>query len=394
MKGCCIDRRLLLAVVRGLTLGAFLGIGIAWSAEPNKASVPEPTGAELTIAPYADASFSPAREEQFEIRVRMGEQSDVEQAWIDIYTADDDRVRTLQVDLSVAEDDGYRVFWDGRDAEGMTVPDEVYYPVVRVRDSAEQTARYDARDHSGGEEIYDFDKSVQPGTIDYSLPAASRMLVRSGIKNGPMLRTIVDWEPRTAGFHTERWSGWDKDNVIPIEQNPQVGYLIIGYRLPDHSIITFGNPEYSYRQYRDAKGWRLPEINYQDRLLERNGQLVRSEYYTPVPQQKSPRIEVALVDNESGEATTEVVGLDELVTRVQINEADELYLDQQRYEISFFVDHVFIAEEEQGFVPFSWRWSPGRYGIEPGDHVLTVNVSGYRGQVGVKNLAFRVLPEE
>ena len=58
---------------------------------------------------------------------------------------------------------------------------------------------------------------------------------------------------------------------------------------------------------------------------------------------------------------------------------------------SVFIDNEFVAEEEQGFVPFVWRWSPGRYGIEPGEHVLTVNVSGYNGQVGVRNLAFSLI---
>ena len=77
-----------------------------------------------------------------------------------------------------------------------------------------------------------------------------------------------------------------------------------------------------------------------------------------------------------------------------MNELDEIYLDQERYEISFFVDNQFIAEEEQGFVPFTWRWSPGRFGLKPGKHILTINVSGYSGQVGVKNIPFILQAEE
>jgi len=72
-----------------------------------------------------------------------------------------------------------------------------------------------------------------------------------------------------------------------------------------------------------------------------------------------------------------VNNFEELITQIKLHPLDEIYLDQERYEISFFVDNEFIAEEEQGFVPYTWRWSPARLGIDAGQLCLTVNVSGY-----------------
>ena len=343
------------------------------------------------IGDYASESFAPARSESFSIPVHVNDPAKVKQIKIEIRSSDNDLMRTLVVADIAPDTSDYAVKWDGRDDAGSVVPDEAYSPVMIITTQSNETLTIAAQDSSGGEEVYDFEKTIRPGVIEYSLPAASRMLVRSGIKNGPMLRTLIDWQPRTAGFHAERWNGRDMDDVVAIEQNPDVGYLIVGYELPHHSIITHGNNSESYRDYRERHNWQLKQAVYEQRALQRNGRLLRQEAYQPLLQQKSPRIDVKLLATKTRRPAQRVKALEEMLTEVRIDSLDEIYLDQERYEISFFVDNAFIAEEEQGYVPFTWRWSPGRLGVEPGEHLLTVNVSGYNGQVGVKNIKFSVV---
>jgi len=347
----------------------------------------------VKIMGYQKTSFNPLRDKPFVIPVWVVDKKLLDNVSIEIRTHDDDLVRTLSLKNVEPKEKVYPVLWDGRDNDKQRVPNEAYIPVLVLKDKKGIETRVDPRTYSGGEEVYDFDKKIASKSIEYTLPVNSRMLVRSGIKNGPMLHTIIDWEPRIAGFHAERWNGRDSDNVITIDQNPQVGYLIVGYQLPGHSIITYGNQKDSYRAYRERKQWPIKKANYDNRLLERGKKLIRSEFYTPVLQQKSPRITVNLLDRKNRKPITEIQGFDEIIAEVKLNELDEIYLDQERYEISFFVDNQFIAEEEQGFVPFNWRWSPGRFGIKPGDHILTINVSGYNGQVGVKNIPFTLIAE-
>ena len=343
------------------------------------------------IGDYPSDSFAPARGESFSIPVRVNDPAKLKTLKVEIRSSDDDLMRTLRLADISPETTDYVVKWDGRDDANNIVPDEAYSPVVIVTIQSDEIVTIAAQGSSGGEELYDFEKIIRPGVIEYSLPAASRMLVRSGIKNGPMLRTLIDWEPRTAGFHAERWNGRDKDDVIAIEQNPGVGYLIVGYELPHHSIITHGNNSESYREYRERHNWPLKQAGIEQRALERNGRVLRQEAYQPVLQQKSPRIDVSLLSAGTRQPVQHVKALEEMLTEVKLHSLDEIYLDQERYEISFFVDHAFIAEEEQGYVPFTWRWSPGRLGIKPGEHLLTVNVSGYNGQVGVRNIRFSVV---
>jgi hypothetical protein len=344
----------------------------------------------VLIGDYKKASFSPSKDDIFSIPLIINNREEVKSLSVDIVTQEGDVIRSLSLPLKDKSEKQLAAQWDGKDAIGDVVPNEAYFPVLHIEDKKGNKRTISFFATSGGEEVYDFEKNIRSGAIEYTLPAASRMLVRSGIKNGPMLRTIIDWEPRTAGFHADRWNGRDADDVIDVEQHPQVGYLIVGYRLSDHAILTYGNSAENYRAYRERKQLPIKQADYKNRLLTRNKVLIKQEFYTPVIQQKSPRITAKLLTSDTREETQSVSGLDELLTQVNIHELDEIYLDQERYEITFFVDNQFIAEEEQGFVPFTWRWSPGRYGIEPGDHMLTINISGYAGQVGVKHIPFSV----
>ncbi|MCB1663983.1 MAG: Ig-like domain-containing protein [Pseudomonadales bacterium] len=73
---------------------------------------------------------------------------------------------------------------------------------------------------------------------------------------------------------------------------------------------------------------------------------------------------------------------------VDIPKADKKVLEESLFEVGFFVDGEFVSEEEQGYVPFTWNFDPRRFG--PGEHVLTVNISGFSGQVGSASLLFSV----
>lgn len=348
----------------------------------------------VSVGKYAKSSFAPARNEVFKIPINVANPEQIKEVKIEIRSGDDDLVRTLILADIKPDTKSYEIEWDGKDSSKKVLPNEAWHPVLLVTDKSGATKRVDSRDTSGGEEVYDFEKNIGRGSIEYSLPVASRVLVRAGIKNGPMLRAVVDWEPRTKGFHAERWSGRDSDDLIAVEQTPKVAYLIIGYKLPDNTIITYGNSKETYRAYRESQKLPLREVGRVDRLLDRDGKVIRPEFYSPVLKQKSPRIDVSMLEDGSRKTIASIKGLDELITEVKVHPLDEVYLDQERYEISFFVDNEFIAEEEQGFVPYTWRWSPGRMGIKPGKHVMTVNVSGYNGQVGVRNIAFEIVEQK
>lgn len=347
---------------------------------------------EGLIGEYPNQGFSPAEQQLFEIPLTLSRSEDVDKVSVEVFTEDADLVRQFDI-TEFTRENPLKVMWDGKDNEGQVVPDEAYFPVVTVYFKDGSMAQQDSRSQPWGEEVYDFEKNTRNGLVEYTLPETSRLLVRAGIKNGPMLRTIVDWEPRAKGFHAERWNGRDSDSLRNIEMLPGIAYLIIGYRLPREVILAYGNRTLSYKDYRQSKQWPLVKPQSEKKQLERGGRPVRPEYYLPLAQLKSPGFSVDTKNIKGSESKTKFGQFEEVLSLVNIAKEDEFYLDQSQYEISFFVDYHFIAEEEHGYVPFKWRWSPGRYGIKPGTHILTVTVSSYNGQVTVKNVVFTLEDE-
>ena len=68
--------------------------------------------------------------------------------------------------------------------------------------------------------------------------------------------------------------------------------------------------------------------------------------------------------------------------RVEIAPEDKIYITNKRFEAMFFVDSVFLFEEEEGTSPLTFYWDTSR--LNPGEHLLSVNIMSYDDHVGTK----------
>lgn len=336
-----------------------------------------------TIADYATPAFNPGNGEQFEIPVIPEE---VGALVVVITTSDGDEVKRLET--AVPENAvGERVVvkWNGRDANNEVVPDEAYVPIVIMNgETVNSPAEY-----SGGEVIEgmkpDFSRK---GVISFRLDEPSRILIRTGIQGGPLMRTLTNWEPRAPGKNIVRWDGYDKDGVVNLMEDPDLGVLLTGFRLPDHSIITLGSDK-DYSEWRAAHGWPDQMPNPESVVLQRNGERLSRHFYLPRIIEREPELYLN-VDNETvGDQSVSVDG--PFTITVDLDSTDQWAMDQSQYEVAFFINGEFVAEEEQGYVPLKWRWNPT--GLEPGKHTLTVNVSSFNGAVGVRTFEFTTIAD-
>lgn len=360
--------------LRGRALLTLAGILLGGGAVGVGAKQIEAVGLSAT-------SFNPSLGGELTVSYQL---SATDRVWVRVYDPDGGLVRTL-VDGEAREAGPSQESWDGRDFEGRAVPDEVY--LVTVETASGEV--YDPTTFSGGlvEDIVEAQFDHQAGTVTYTLPAASRVLSRLGVRNGPMLKTLVDWKPRVAGAITEYWDGKDEDDLIDLRDHPDFTVLITYVTLPDATVITYGNREESYRDYKLGRGKGRPRKPERPRVPEPEARL-RPEGLVPPAWSRAPR--VSLTFPKLTEDIPEVH--EEVPVRVDVDPSDKDLLLNDLFEITFFVDNVFFAEAERGHLPLNWRWELQQ--LPPGDHILTVNISSFRGQVGVASRKVSVVAGE
>lgn len=318
-------------------------------------------------------TFNPSAGESFRLWVKSG---DLDKMAGRIYDPDGGIVSDARV-VSKGSDRDWEVVWDGRDGSGKIVPNEAYTFVI---ESAEGTT-YDSASFSGGEvqDIRDatFDDS---GTVSYTLPAPSRVLIRLGIRNGPMYRTLVDWKPRPAGKVIEHWDGFDADQLVKLLGHDDFTALVTYVTLPEGTVITYGNDGETYREYKLGRGKdrpQKPERSIDDKAEQR----FRPDSLVPPVWARAPRVEMTFPDiQETGAVPTVKRAVN---VRIDVAEEDKPHLMEDQFEVLLFVDGQFFAEAERGYLPLNWNWELNQF--PPGEHILTVNISSFRGQVGVKS---------
>jgi hypothetical protein len=141
--------------------------------------------------------------------------------------------------------------WDGKNDDGMVVPDEAYSFKVDFASAGVSESYFPANTVSGKHlalRAESFDR--RSGTLRYTLPIASRVHIqagsakvdpKSGATTGPVLKTIVNRAPRTAGSVIENWPGFDETGTIYVPGLPDFVISIAATPLPQNSVITVGN---------------------------------------------------------------------------------------------------------------------------------------------------------
>jgi len=337
-------------------------------------------GARTPEPRLSAASFNPSLGERLTVAYEMPVPDKV---WVRFYDPDGGLVRIL-VDGEERAAGPHEETWDGRDLEGKVVPDEAY--LVTLETASGEV--YDPTTFSGGVvgDVTDGRFDHEGGTFSYRLPAASRVLIRLGVRSGPMLKTLVDWRPRVVGAITEYWDGRDEDALVDLASQPGFSVLVTYVTLPAATVITYGNGAESYRAYKLGRGQerpRKPEREPSPELRDR----LRPTGLVPPAWGRAPKVSMSFPKLGSD---SEIPAVEkEVAVRVEVDPSDRDLLQSEQFEILFFVDNVFFAEAERGYLPFTWRWELEE--LPPGEHVLTVNVASFQGQVGVKSRKVQVV---
>jgi hypothetical protein len=170
-------------------------------------------------------------------------------------------VRTLAADREVGVRQGFE--WDGRDAAGAVVTDEAYSLKIDWRGGGKTAAYFPANQvfpmTSVPVQYYD----RRGATLAYELPAPSRIHIqagtavkdpKTGVPVGPVMKTVVNREPRDGGRIAEHWNGLDESGFIYVPDLPNFVISVAATRLPEGSIIAFGNASRNFLEVAAARG--------------------------------------------------------------------------------------------------------------------------------------------
>ncbi len=341
----------------------------------------------VTFDTYTKTEFSPYHNESFPIPITLQDKATVT---VRLYTADGDLVRSISGNKALKKGN-QTLMWDGKDDQGNVVPDEAYVAVLKAITSNGKTFRVDPRENTGGEVVENLQVRITSDKqISYVLPASCRVLIRAGIKGGPMMRSLASWEPHSAGKNIQRWDGMDESRLLDLRNEKGLSVLVTAFQLPAFSIITIGNKGTTYADYRKKRGWPDRVLNQENLALTRGDMRIAREYYVSPSEARDPQVQISLSgEHKKNGKGLPVLKLDQSVrVKVDVDEQDRWLLDQSLYEVAFFVDHEFVSEEEQGYLPLTWLWKVNQ--LKEGQHVLTVNISGFTGKVGVVSTLFEV----
>lgn len=328
----------------------------------------------LTAVSVSSSSFNPGLKGVVDLRFILKQKAKVT---VNVYDPDWGLVTSLMTGEFL--DPGKQsVTWNGRIQNNVVVPDEVYFFTIFAENESGEREIYDPVIFSGGvsHDIVKVDINKENQTLNYRMPEMGRVLIRVGIQGGPLMNTVVDWEPRGKGVVTEYWNGMDSNGLMDLYSTPSSKMIVTYFTFPENSVITYGNSDIDYRTYKKQQD--KDTVTKPDRgTLTKD---VSHHFKLPRIIDHAPRLNVSFT-NAVNEQSDKVSLKSKSIVRVDLDEADKEIFTNQQFEIAFFLDGQFYAEDEVGYTPFNWVWDLAQ--VEPGEHILTVNVSGFRDQVGV-----------
>ena len=192
------------------------------------------------------------------------------------------------------------------------------------------------------------------GALSYSLPEPAVVRIRIGLRDGgPMLRTLADWEEQSKGPHTMAWDKKDATGQVDFSFRNDFMAVVACLALDSHARARYDGPIKGFRKSPD------PVITFPESLPHK----------------------------ESGAPLVKGI----VPVRITVADKDQQWLSESKYEISIFVDTVFLMEDEEGTSPFTYRIDTR--GLGNGLHSMTVNFVGYTGEIGTASVIFYVQNE-
>jgi hypothetical protein len=283
--------------------------------------------------------------------------------------------------------------WNGRDDEGAVVPDEAYSFKVDVTSSAGKWTYFPAASAPKTFPVQARHYSRRDAALMYELPAAARIHAQAGSAaidaatkkyDGPVLKTLVNREPRPAGAIVESWNGFDESGAIYVPDLPQFVTAILAAELPENAVIAFGNKS---RAFLDVAAGR-----HGTSLLPPAKEHSHAQHHGLASlEDVSPALVVTPLNGAWDEkARAWMIQGDPVRLSVRLEGQTAPYIARQPGKIIVFVDYVQALEQ---IVRTPNETIELQLGVEPGrPHVVSVNWQSDYGPLSPNSIRVMRMP--
>jgi FlgD Ig-like domain len=326
--------------------------------------------------------FDPEKGEATEIRYKLSQEAGVT---LKIYDESDYLVKTVVYSTHRPQGDR-KEYWNGTDQTGRLVPPGIYRFVIQAENKEGITTLSDLTDITGGQEnqVASSEIDQKNGLITYVLKSPSLVITRLGLKDGgPMLRTLEFRKAKSGGLNQVPWDGLDNSGTVSFLNHTKLNLRAQAYSLSANNIVIIGPNRNSDTANTQMQMGREKRPN---KKLPRK--IIRNHWQHTPEKCRDPEIRIELPEGTQWDqdGTAIVNGLVRL--KVDLPEQDRLILTEERFEVMFFVDFLFVYEEEAGYLPYNWTWNAQSTIKSP--HYITVNLIGYEGHIGSATLKVRL----
>lgn len=281
------------------------------------------------------------------------------------------------------------VDWDGRDDQGVVVPDEAYSLKIDLTAEGKATTYFPAQEPAESYSVTQGYYDRRTAILGYKLPKPARVHVqagaavvdaRTGKVDGPVLKTLVNREPRPAGAVIENWNGFDEGGTAYVPDLPHFLTAIAATNLPENSILTTGNRS----------------TTFLERAASRTGTSILSRPAGPhehhagltALQDAAPVLDTSVRGAKwSPTDRLWLAPVDRLLVRYSLQGPSAPAFAAQPADLFVFVDSRKVQTIRS---PKAGPLEVSLSGLAPGPHLLALNWTSKYGPVAVATLRFRV----
>ena len=365
-------------VNRKYLLVVFLGIGLIFysSAGAQSSTDNVPGESIIQLVTIEELEVDLTKGQICHLRFFLRCKAEISVSFVDAY---DYQVRQL-VKKRTYERGTVELEWDDKDDHGKFVPVGAYIPFITAQTEKKERYTYDPRETTGwrGVSVSDSGYEESKGWISFTLEQPAYVRLRIGSQDGPLYATLMDWEYRYKGRHQIPWNGRDPTGMLDLTKS----YLILckAMSLPENVTYIIDSPNGNVLS-RERRGIRVevdPE-RYRAYASLNSTRLILGRGL-------SPRFKVEMDGSSSKDDIPVVSGVCKL--NVVVDKTDVGWLANERFESLLWIDGIYVAEDEEGYTPSSWRIDTTKYSNDL--HVVTVMIQSFGDRIGTHSFVIKV----